>query len=143
MAEPEELIIDAARHATAFVSRLWSRPGVKQDDIESLPVHKHLLELLLAAAYATDIPVHVAQPPAPVSVLSRLFAPVPPHLAEPYALPANNGVQIFLPMRLALDPFASDETSSLKLFRVLALQQAGRARRRAASACLPTVDADM
>jgi nitric oxide reductase NorD protein len=64
-------------------------------------------------------------------------------LAEPYALPANNGVQIFLPMRLALDPFASDETSSLKLFRVLALQQAGRARRRAASACLPTGDADM
>ena len=31
MAEPEEIIIDAARHATVFVSRLWSRPNQGQD----------------------------------------------------------------------------------------------------------------
>lgn len=138
MAEPEEIIIDAARHATTFISRLWNRAGRKQDDTETLPVYKHRLELLLAAAFGHDIPLHVAQPPAPLSALSRMFARMPPHMIEPYALPANNGIEVFLPMQLV-----SDDLPSLQLFRMLALQQAGRGRRRVANACLLTEEPHM
>lgn len=123
MAEPEELIIDAARHATVFVSRLWSRPDQGQDSACTLAAYKQRLELLLAAVHGYDVRVNVAQEPAPVSALSRLFRKRPRHMIELHALPANDGVQIFLPAQLGLP-------SPLQLFRVLALQQAGRAKRR-------------
>jgi nitric oxide reductase NorD protein len=125
MAEPEEIIIDAARHATAFVSRLW-HSGDPKDDNNALTACKNRLELLLAAVHGYEIPVHVAQPPAPPSALSRLFERAPRHLIEPYALPANDAARIFLPMRLA-----SDGPPPLQLFRILAVQQAARAQRRA------------
>ncbi len=123
MAEPEEIIIDAARHATVFVSRLWSRPNQGQDNACTLAAHKQRLELLLAAVHGYDIRVNVAQEPAPVSALSRLFRNRPRHMVEPRALPANDGAQIFLPAQL-------ESPAPLQLFRVLALQQAGRAKRR-------------
>ena len=123
MAEPEEIIIDAARHATVFVSRLWHRLDQGQDDGCTLAAHKQRLELLLAAVHGYDVRVNVAQEPAPVSTLSRLLGNKPRHMIEPRALPSNDGAQIFLPARLA-------SPAPLQLFRVLALQQAERAKRR-------------
>lgn len=133
MAEPEELIIDAARHATVFVSRLWHGSEQERGNTDTLADYRQRLELLLAAAYGYEIPVRVAQLPAPRSALSRLFGRPPRHVIEQYALPANDGVQIFLPLRLTSD-------NPLQLFRVLALQQAGRAARRTAS-IFPLADA--
>jgi nitric oxide reductase NorD protein len=130
MAEPEEIVIEAARHATVFVSRLWHRSDKSKDSSCTLPAYKQRLELLLAAVHGHDIPVRVAQRPAPMSVLSRLFGKTPRHLIEQHALPANDGAQIFLPARLASD-------TPLQFFRILALQQAGRAKRRAAFTNLP------
>ena len=126
MAEPEEVIIDAARHVTIFVSQLWHRPEREQDSSCTLAAYKQRLELLLAAVYGYDVGVKVAQKPAPASVLSRLFGNKSRPVVELRALPANDGRQIFLPAQLS-------STAPLQLFRVLALQQAGRARRRTAS----------
>ncbi|MEO8406935.1 MAG: hypothetical protein ABI476_00720, partial [Oxalobacteraceae bacterium] len=123
MAEPEEIIIDAARHATVFVARLWQR-GERDRPDQTLLSYRHRLELLLTAVYGDDIRLRVAQLPAPQTALARLFKRTPSHLIEPYALPAHDGMQIFLPLRLAV----SDSTA-LATFRVLALQQAGRALR--------------
>jgi nitric oxide reductase NorD protein len=128
MAEPEELIIDAARHATAFLSRLWSRDDQTLDESCTLSTCRQRLEFLLSAVHKRDVAVRVAQAPAPPSALSRLFGRIPPHLIETRALPANDGTTIFLPMQ----PDLRDQRalSPLRLFRLLALQQAGRARRR-------------
>ncbi len=127
MAEPEELIIDAARHATVFVQRLWQRGDRDQPDFPTLRPYRQRLELLLAAVYGHHIGLRVAQLPAPQTALARLFKRTPSYLIEPYALPAHDGTQIFLPLRLAAGNFARLET--LATFRALALQQAGRALR--------------
>lgn len=128
MAEPEELIIDAARHATTFVSHLWDRDNNASDHSGTLSACRQHLEFFLAAVHGYDIPVRVAQPPAPPSALSRLFAPMPRHLIETRALPANDGVRIFLPMQAYLGE--PDKLSPRRLFLLLALQQAERAHRR-------------
>lgn len=127
MAEPEEVIIDAARHATVFVARLWQR-GERERPEHTLLTYRHRLELLLTAVYGGEMRLRVAQLPAPPTALARLFKRTPTHLIEPYALPAHDGTDIFLPLRLA----AGDSTA-LAQFRVLALQQAGRAMRSAGS----------
>ncbi len=125
MAEPEEVLIDAARHATVFVSRLWHGAHPREEADVTLTACRQRLELLLAAAFGHDIPVRVAQPPPPRSGLSRLFNRAPQHLIESGALPAFDSAQIFLPLRLV-----SGGLPSFNAFRVLALQQAGRRRRR-------------
>ena len=130
MAEPEEIIIDAARHATVFVARLWQR-GERDRSDQTLLSYRHRLELLLTAVYGDDIRLRVAQLPAPQTALARLFKRTPSHLIEPYALPAHGGMQIFLPLRLVV----SDSTA-LATFRVLALQQAGRALRSPTPPCI-------
>jgi nitric oxide reductase NorD protein len=131
MAEPEEIIIDAARHATIFVTRLWQRGDRDRPD-DTLLFYKHRLELLLTAVYGDNIRLRVAQPPAPQTMLARLFRRMPAHLIEPYPLPAHDGMQIFLPLRLA-----PSDLTVLATFRVLALQQAGRAMR---SPTLPRIE---
>lgn len=123
MAEPEEIIIDAARHATVFVTGLWQRGDRDQPD-DTLLFYKQRLELLLTAVYGDTIRLRVAQPPTPQTMLARLFKRIPGHLIETYALPAHDGMQIFLPLRLP-----PSDLTVLATFRVLALQQAGRAMR--------------
>ncbi len=135
MAEPEEIIIDAARHATVFVSRLWQRGDPGQSDAHTLLPHRHRLELLVAAVYGVHIPLRVAQLPAPHSALAQLFRRTPSHMLDPYALPAHDGRQIFLPMRLT-----SNHLATLATFRVLALQQAGRALRSTARPARPAMN---
>lgn len=134
MAEPEEIIIDAARHATVFVSRLWQRGDQGRSETDTLLPYRQRLELLLAAAYGGDIRLRVAQLPAPQTALARLFKRTARHLIEPYALPAHDGVQIFLPLRLA-----SGNLAALPTFRALALQQAGRALRSITAPCMGNV----
>lgn len=126
MAEPEEVLIEAARHATVFAARLWQRADPLSSSGHTLPQYRQRLELLLDAAYGVEIPVRVAQPPLPRTALAWLFKRTPRHLIEPHALPAHDGHQIFLPHRLA-----TSDSAALAMFRVLALQQAGRTLRAA------------
>ncbi len=126
MAEPEEIIIDAARHATVIVSRLWPRGQSAEANRTTLLSCRHRLELLLIAAYGRHFQLRVAQLPPPQTALAWLFKRTASHLIEPYALPANDGTRIFLPLRLA-----SSDAAALATFRVMALQQAGRAIRNA------------
>jgi nitric oxide reductase NorD protein len=129
MAEPEGLIIDAARQATAFVSRLWDHDNNVPDNSCTLSACRQRLEFLLSAVHGHAVSLRVAQTPPPPSALSRLFGRIPRHLIETRPLPANDGAAIFLPMQL--DPGEQGELSPHHSFRLLALQQAGRARRQA------------
>lgn len=129
MAEPEGLIIDAAHRATAFVCRLWNHDNNVPDNACTLSAYRQRLELLLSAVHGHAVSLRVAQPPPPPSALSRLFGRIPRYLIETRPLPANDGAAIFLPMQL--DPDERSALSPHHFFRLLALQQAERARRRA------------
>ncbi len=130
-AEAEEVIVDAARHVTARVLALWQRraagataaPGV---DLAAL---KPRLELLLAASLGTAVPLRVATPHPPPTLLARLFR----RRARPrcaHALPATDGLSVFLPA--AVD--AGDAAACLDWYRVTALHQALRRARGIAAA---------
>ncbi len=130
MAEPEELLSDAARHATVYARELWHRRRHAQRD-PARPVAladlARRLDLLLSAAFDRSFPLRVAQPAAPVTLLTRVF-----HRAQlprsPDAVPATDDVSIWLPEMLD----AVDEEEATRLYRAMALQQAMRAQRGSA-----------
>lgn len=129
MAEPEELISDAARHLTVHVRELWCRHRAHRDPARpaALADVAQRLDLLLSAAFGGGFALRVAQPPAPETLLTRLFrrAELP---RAPVAVPATDGASIWLPAQLDVD----DDAASLRLYRAMALQQAMRARRGSA-----------
>ena len=132
MAEAEEVVIDAARHAASGIGRLWQRHRKRDARYVVLAEHKQRLELLIAAVFGTPLEIRAAQPPAPPSALSRLFGRGPRHLVPTRALPASDGARIYLPREIPAslgDP--------LSLLRALALQQAGRSA-RGANAAFPS-----
>ncbi|NBC48432.1 MAG: hypothetical protein GVY22_10655, partial [Gammaproteobacteria bacterium] len=126
MPEPEEVIIDAAHQATTAVARLWRRhrPDGEALAADQLEYHRERLRWLVAAAFGGEWRLRVAQPPAPPTLLRRLFDPRPQALRVQEALPATDGVSLFLPARLAAD----GDLDSGRWYRVLAVQQAARAR---------------
>src|SRR5690606_42065183 len=98
MAEAEELVSDAARHATIHVQRLWRRyrplpggpPTVMLGDIASR------LDLLISAVTGSSHPLVIAQPPARSTLLARFFRrvhapwpqrPTPHHDCQRLCLP--------------------------------------------------------
>ncbi|WP_438970926.1 nitric oxide reductase activation protein NorD [Methylophaga sp.] len=126
MAEPEELISDAARHATVFAQRLW----LKHKTLPSLPQTVTLsdvttrLDLLITALFDNSYPLRSAQLPARPTLLSKLFR----HDREPrrqYPIPATDGVSIWLPP----DTEITDSVRANELYRAMALSQVVRARR--------------
>ena len=74
MAEAEDFIVDAARHTTVFVRDLWRRNRV---DATPAPVTladlARRLDLLVSAVHGESLPLRVAQPPPPPTLLERLF----------------------------------------------------------------------
>lgn len=129
MPEAEEVITDAVRHATIYARALWRRhgktepgpPGVALRDVAQR------LDLLITAAFDKRYPVRAAQPPAPTTLLTKVFkAGEGPRTR--IALPSTDGANIWLP------PFLPDVDSgrALQWYRVLALQQAMRAHRASA-----------
>ncbi|PKL96249.1 MAG: hypothetical protein CVV19_18475 [Gammaproteobacteria bacterium HGW-Gammaproteobacteria-9] len=115
MAEAEEVLTDAARHATVFAQRLWRRYSPAPD------------APLLAAVFGNSYRLRIAQPPARPTLLADWFgrSPRPQRLA---AVPATDGASIWLPRTLDLP----DRTLAATLYKVMALQQAMRIRRRSA-----------
>lgn len=128
MSEPEDVIADAARHAVIAAQRLWRRaaPATKGEEA-GVSARRRRLELLLKATFGADLPVRVAQPPAPLSFLRRLYGP-PGCLVHREALPGTDGMSVFLPDRLAVGSLPLD-----RALQLLALQQGGRAARGSAS----------
>ena len=132
MAEAEDVVVDAARHATIFISDTWRRHYAREPEAPvPLASLARRLDLLLSAACGSSLPLRVALPPARPTVLHRLFNPraYPRHRQ---AVPATSGDAIWLPAHLETrDPLEASE-----LYRAMALQQAFRAIRGSARAIL-------
>lgn len=128
MAEPEELISDAARHATVFARSLWRRYRPPAgDDCLHLDEVAARVNLFLQAVFNRDFPIRVAQPPAHVTLLSRVFRQHPaPRRQGPVA--ATDGHTLWLPARAP----TPDSREAACWFRTLALVQAMRAERGSA-----------
>lgn len=132
MAEAEEVITDAARHATVFAQNLWRRhrtppeiePTVTLEDVATR------LNLFLTGVFGESISIRRAQPPARATLLSIVFKRHrKPRLR--YPIPATDGVSLWLPP----DSFLTNAPLATQLYRAMALQQAVRARRGSATAC--------
>src|SRR5690606_21325137 len=94
------------------------------------------LDLLIAAVFGASYPLRVAQTPAPVTLLVKLFERHDrPRVAD--AVPATNGENIWLPARID----APDDAAILRRFRTVALQQAARAARGSAASGTALPDA--
>ncbi|HJU71494.1 MAG TPA: VWA domain-containing protein [Paucimonas sp.] len=125
MAEAEDLIIDAARHATIFARNLWLRHR-RPDGRHALALTDitQRLHLLTAAVFGNVPPVRPAQPPAPATFLQRLANRHGGPFHE-QALPATDGHILWLPRELGI----ADAALALERYRTLSLQQAMRAKR--------------
>jgi nitric oxide reductase NorD protein len=122
MAEAEDVIVDAARHATAYAQDLLRRRRADSSSpVLTLLDAAQRLDLLLQALHGRHWPLRVAQAPAPVTALKRLFR----RTSRPWrlkAVPCTDGFAIWLPGRLdGVEP-----EQALVLYRAMALQQAQR-----------------
>ncbi len=130
MAEAEEVIADAALHATNYARRLWHRhrKGAASAPGMSLREIVHRLDILVCAVFGRNFPIRIAQPPAPATFLTKLLRrDEGPAVTD--ALPATDGMHIWLPAGMT-DCSMADP---LGRYRVAALQQATRAHRGSAS----------
>lgn len=130
MPEPEELIADAARHATVFARDLWRRHRPRSDAAAALTLAdvSPRLDLLVTAVFGTGYPIRTAQPPPPPTLLSYVFQ----HRRGPVlrqAVPATDDATLWLPAEIPV----SDGMLAVEHYRIMALQQAMRARRGSAS----------
>ena len=129
MAEAEDVIVDAARHATVYARSLWRRHRPAPQGFRELELADvaQRIELLLSAVFGAGFALRVAQPPAPRTLLETLFTRKRGPVAN-QALPATDGVSLWLPRRTGLQ----DPQAALERFRTLALIQAMRAERGSA-----------
>ncbi|PWW47713.1 nitric oxide reductase NorD protein [Melaminivora alkalimesophila] len=127
MAEAEDVITDAARHATIYAQQLWRRhrPPLPGPPVLQLADIAARLDLLITAALGPGLVLRPAQPPAPPTFLSRwLQRGEPPQPAQ--ALPATDGFSLWLPPAL---PAEDGVEAAAERYRTLALAHAQRALR--------------
>ena len=130
MAEPEDLLSDAARHATIYVRKLWLRyrpppPGPPTAMLVDIAPR---LDLLITALSGSSLQIRAAQKPPHPTMLARFFRRVQsPWLTQP--IPATNGQRLWLPVDSAIE----DIDQGNELYRVMALQQSIRAQRGSAA----------
>lgn len=127
MAEAEDVITDAARHATVFAQSLWRRyrPVDAGTQID-LPALMRRIDLFITAAFEQNFPLRIAQPPAPIPLIRKLLRKVTLPVASA-AIPATDSVSIWLPA-----PSSATADTSLDQLRLMAMQQAQRAQRGSA-----------
>lgn len=129
MAEAEDVIVDAARHATAYAQDLIRRrrQAPAQSTLTLLDAAPRL-DLLLVALHGHPWPLRVAQPLPPVTTLTRLLR----RGQRPWrrlAVPHTDGAAIWLPRQF--DGVAPAQ--AVLLYRAMALQQAHRGSSREAA----------
>src|SRR5690606_22760264 len=125
MAEAEDLVIDAARHATAYTRTLLARRRPATAATPALLELAPRLDLVLFAVHGRHWPLRVAQAPARVTMLGRLFR----RSSRPWretAVPVADGRAIWLPRCLE----GLDAEAGALAYRTMALHQAWRAARR-------------
>jgi nitric oxide reductase NorD protein len=125
--DPEGLLIEGARLATAAARDLWRRvapPG----DRDQLPLAhvRQRLDLFLAALYGGAPPVLPSDPPPAPVWLARFAGRAPRHLRRRTALASTDGARIWLPRTLRA---ADGEARAMATYRLLAVEQAARAAR--------------
>ncbi|MFT0546098.1 nitric oxide reductase activation protein NorD [Allopusillimonas ginsengisoli] len=135
MAEAEDVLQDAARHATIYARQLWLRR--RGDRTEASPIIlaevSPRLDLLITAIFNDSPTLRVASPPAIPTVLTRLFRRHDIR-QSPHAVPATNGTHIWLPGNVG----TTDMTIALERYRAMALLQAMRLQRGSAQAIAGT-----
>jgi nitric oxide reductase NorD protein len=134
MAEPEDVILEAAHAATGFVAGLWRRNRAGPPLLHLADVRQRL-ELLAGAVYADLPPLVVAEPPARPSFIRRVAHRIPRHLLDVRPLPGTDGARIRLPRSLD----ARDEAAARALYRLWVVEQAARAA-RGTPALLASID---
>src|SRR5688572_10290358 len=127
MAEAEDVIVDAAKHVGGFLQQQWRRKGPRRPQPAALADHLPRLELLLAAAFGRALKIRPAQPPAPPTLLRKIFDKSP---IQKHAIPATDGQSIWLPETLD----TTDPGEALARYRLMALRQGMRAVRGSAEA---------
>ncbi|AWI55554.1 hypothetical protein DEH84_18400 (plasmid) [Aquabacterium olei] len=130
MAEAEDVLQDAARHATIFVRDLWRRHRPPASRVEGIPLRdvSRRLDLLAHAVFGRAFALRQADPPAPATLLDKLFRRGEGVRVQ-QALPATDGHTIWLPAILPLGREPADITP----YRLALLQQAMRAVRGSAA----------
>ncbi|MFA5677122.1 MAG: hypothetical protein WC953_01745 [Pseudomonas sp.] len=134
MAEAEELVSDAARHATIHARRLWLRyrPPPEAPPTAVLVDIAPRLDLLITALSGRSLSIRIAQLPARPTLLSRLYRRnQSPWLTHP--IPATNGRRLWLPADSGIEAIAQGN----EFYQVMALQQAMRIQRGSAEQLNP------
>lgn len=129
MAEAEDVLQDVARHATIYARSLWLRhrgPDNRPRPVLLAQVAERL-DLLVSAMFEQKHSLHIAQPPAPPTLLTRVFRRHDA-LAQGAAVPATDGHSIWLPNNTG----ATQMPLAIARYRAMALQQATRALRGSA-----------
>jgi nitric oxide reductase NorD protein len=131
MAEAEDVITDAARHATVFARALWRRhhPPAEAPATVRLGDLSQRLDLLVTAVFGGGLPLRVAQPPPHPTLLQRCFGRVQAPLRR-LAVPATDGTSLWLPA----DSGCTDSAAGAGRYRLAVLRQAARALRGSAQA---------
>ena len=130
MAEAEDVITDAALHATKFVHGLWRRHrahAVATPNLALADVAQRL-DLLIVAVFGRACPLRVAQVPARATFLARTFQRQKIPRVQG-SIPTTDGAQIWLPAEAGL----TDAAMALERFHTVALQQAMRVVRGSAA----------
>lgn len=127
MAEPEEILLDGAHHATRFVQRLWRHRVRRQEPrLLHLADCRARLELFVRAGFGVSLTVGVADPPEVPSWLRRWAFRMPRHLTECPVLAETDGRHLRLPASVAVQ---SETGSGWSFYRLSAAQMAARAAR--------------
>ncbi len=125
MSEPEDVILEGAHHAATVATDLWRRrrsgkPRVELDEV------RRRLDLLLGAVFGDVLPLVVAEPAAPITLLGRWARRIPRHLLDARVFASTDGIHIRLPRSL---DSGADRDVAVGAYRLLAIQQAARATR--------------
>ena len=130
MAEAEDLITDAALHATNFVQGVWRRHRGNAPAAPTLALTDvaQRLDLLIVAVFGRACRLRTAQAPARATLLARTLQRRH-HPRVQGAIPATDGTCIWLPAETGL----VDAALALERFRTVALQQAMRVYRGSAA----------
>ncbi|MDQ9169374.1 VWA domain-containing protein [Oxalobacteraceae bacterium R-40] len=137
MPKADDVITDAAQHATSYARRLWQSYRKSDSDNSGLALREvaQRLDLFVTAVFGVSFPIRTVQTPAQpphfkvnerAEVLHR--GPHPgPHPRN--AIPATNDRFVWLPRQILY----SDGQGALEQYRVIMLQQAMRAHRGSAA----------
>jgi nitric oxide reductase NorD protein len=131
VAHAEDLLFEGARRASVVARELWwrARPPEARREVPLTRVRRRL-DLVVTALCGVAPPIVPADPPPPPTWLARVFGNAPRHLDVRAAVAATDGTRIWLPRTIAVE---HDDEAAVRLYRLLAVEQAARVARGIAS----------